>query len=563
MSPLRPTRREFLAATVAPFGARSFLPSSQSLPITPRNRAARATTYLPDGTAVHTLRQLALAAVDAAKSAGATYADVRLMTMRDSFVSLGFVGDRPTLFSNTSSDFAPAFFPPRATFDVGVRAMVGGATSFAYSERPTIDAVTEAAKHATASARGLAGHLRMPLEMVHAPVATGEWETPIRIDPFGVPLEEQVDLLASYDNVVRRIKNGSVSLVGTGFVWYHKIVVVATTEGTLVTQGWRYGGLFQRVQGRQGVSIVELDGGDDRLPIRAGGYELMLDPAGHDRIMRRTEEAVRLASYPPSVLDVGRYELVTGGGATGHFLGSLVGAALESDRALGYEAGVGSGSYLGPPSAVLGQQLFSPTLQLSSSRLPSAPNGAQWDYEGVESTCTPLIERGRIIDYVTTRATASALRSWYERSNMPVQSNGNAGIATAINVPLPSHGHLIMAPDAGGPATIDALCAGVSHGVLLYDPGPMSVDAQLSSAFMLPSALMFEIRRGAIVGRLMQNGLQLRSRNMWGRSLKQIGGARTIGYTFADAAKSQLDSFSVEAPAAHFVDVDVTRTGVE
>src|SRR5688572_26763289 len=131
------TRREFLsktslAAVGTVVGARALyadtpigIPVSSPLP---------AQAFLAYATSPSTLQTLALRAMDAAKDAGAQYADVRVAEQHVLMPEL----DRVIL---------------RTHFGFGVRALMDGVWGFAYGRSPNVDAIARCAQDAVAAGR--------------------------------------------------------------------------------------------------------------------------------------------------------------------------------------------------------------------------------------------------------------------------------------------------------------------------------------------------------------------------------------------------------------------------
>ena len=127
-------------------------------------------------------KQLADAAMNAAKSAGATYSDVRVGRYLRQFV---ITRERNVEnIVNTEST------------GVGIRVIADGAWGFAATNEMTADAVAKAAREAVAIAKANAPGQSAPVQL--APVkGVGEvsWRTPIAKNSMTVPIKEKVDLL--------------------------------------------------------------------------------------------------------------------------------------------------------------------------------------------------------------------------------------------------------------------------------------------------------------------------------------------------------------------------------
>jgi len=547
-------RRKFLGAA-AMVAARAAIPGRLSA--APRwaghigraDAASSANALLPATLDASTLRTLAAAALDAARAAGATYADVRVAELHELEIRQRF--GEPLV---PDVDLI-------VTFTYGVRVLVNGAWAFAHGSAPDAASVAASARGAVATAKGNAAALKPSSqaspEWTAAPPVTGEWTSPVRIDPFGVAIEDQIAVLWAGEQAAQRTSgveaNGEVT-------WRRESRVIASTDGTMVTQTTCRGLPYFGASSDRGTGFVSL-----RLPLvsTSGGYETILVPTLQDQMKVAGEQVLRLASLPYRPMDVGRHPAVFDGFSMGSLSIATLGAALELDRVMGYEADASGTSFLAPVDEILGQQFFSPLLNVSAGRAVPAVNAVKWDDDGVEVHPYPVITGGRVVDYHTSRSTASTLRSWYERQHLPMASRGCAVAVTAADPVLIRTPHLTM--EAGDSATtIDALCKEVGRGVLVHqaDWGSLSMDQRCGSGALV-GATMFEIERGQIVRRVADAGLQFATRGLW-KSLVAVGGTNTVQTCDGWGMKGQPwipVRQSATAPAVAFKDVDLIMTG--
>ena len=125
---------------------------------------------------------LADAGLNAAKSGGATYADVRIGRYLNQFVITR--ENKVQNVINTES------------FGAGVRVIVNGTWGFASSNDVTPDGIKKTAERAVAIAKANSKFQKEPVKL--APVQSyGEvnWNTPIKKNGFEVPIKEKADLL--------------------------------------------------------------------------------------------------------------------------------------------------------------------------------------------------------------------------------------------------------------------------------------------------------------------------------------------------------------------------------
>src|SRR6202047_1825326 len=131
-------------------------------------------------------------ALETARLRGATYADVRVMHLRqrDLTTKSGEVG---TLGQSES-------------IGLGIRVVVNGAWGFASTDQLTREGVAACAAQAVSIAKASALAKKEDVQLVAEPTYVDSWQGPCQKDPFEIPLESQIDLLLRADAAMRQIK---------------------------------------------------------------------------------------------------------------------------------------------------------------------------------------------------------------------------------------------------------------------------------------------------------------------------------------------------------------------
>jgi TldD protein len=150
------------------------------------------------------MKQLALEALDSAQRPGVTYADVRIIESRDR--ELGTKNGKPAQVSSDES------------VGMGIRVLADGCWGFAATDDLTRPGVESAAALAVDIARSSA--LAKKHDVTLAPESKHEatWVSPCSIDPFSVPVEEQLSLLTTVDEELRRTTG--VTLAQTSMIFH-------------------------------------------------------------------------------------------------------------------------------------------------------------------------------------------------------------------------------------------------------------------------------------------------------------------------------------------------------
>ncbi len=130
--------------------------------------------------------QVLQAALDAVRAAGADYADVRAeeSLMESLHVRNGAV---ERLTNALDSGW-------------GIHAMSGGGWGFASSSSSTSEAIRDTVARAIEIARASGTRRRSRSDLSVLPTEQGTYQTPLKRDPFSVPLNERIDLLTSAIN---------------------------------------------------------------------------------------------------------------------------------------------------------------------------------------------------------------------------------------------------------------------------------------------------------------------------------------------------------------------------
>lgn len=476
----------------------------------------------PDG--IFSLRDphakaLAFIALDAARSAGAIYADVRLTYTK----SRGFAdGGRGKSL--------------RVALALSVRALSGGFWGWAatpyLAETEARRVGQEAVLLAQANSRGA---LPRQVEWGTVPVMNnGIWTTPYTIDPFDIAMEEIADFLGGTERYTADYTQirGDPLMIGIKHTLYFEKQerVFASTEGGFLLQTiycTSYGFVTATMQ--HGINVI--------LPLAQGGWDYIQDAQVRSRIEQSLDrdEHGKTARLPhKNILDIGRYDIVCTANTVATLLNATLAPATQLDRALGYEANADGTSYLGPePLERLGTVIASPLVNVVADR--STPRGlatVRWDDDGVVPEDFPLVKDGTLVDYQTTREQAAWLAPWYQKQGTPIRSHGCAASPDALFVPMQHTPNLTLRP---GTASLDLedLIASIDHG-LLIDGVDVRMDFQCLNGLGLiggEHGRIYEIRHGKRVAEFntqyVEMALQFRAIDLW-KAVRAIGGATSL-----------------------------------
>ena len=540
-------RRDFLVGTAAAVaaGALGAPPAGAlALPVPGAGRGRDAERFFTSDDA----RELAKLAVDAARQAGAGYADCRVSRNRTQNV---FTRERRVqgVQDNETSGF-------------GVRVLVDGAWGFAASRDVSRDEVARVARLAVAQARANRPSLLRPVSLApKEPTPGGTWRSPIRTDPFEVPVEDKVALLLAANEAALKVRGSR--FVSSSMFFLREEKTFASSDDTVTVQ------TIYRAQPSLTVTAVSSDFRDFQtrestdVPPRGLGYEHVVDARLVENAPRWAEEAVAKLSAKP--VEVGRYDLVLHPTNLWLTIHETIAHPTEFDRALGYEANYAGTSFVSPPEKVLGTlQYGSPILNIRGDRSePGSLSAAGWDDEGVVPHEFDIIKDGVFVDYhATTRDQAQLLADYYRRAGKPVRSHGNSYAQSWADVQFQRMPNVSQVPGDKDLKWED-LIAATDRGIAIVGDASFSIDQQRYNG-QFGGQLFYEIKGGKVVGMLKDVVYQFRTPEFW-KSMDLIGGRSSyiLCGAFGDAKGQPVQSNAVShgCVPSRFRNVNVINTG--
>ncbi|RMG28617.1 MAG: metalloprotease TldD [Gammaproteobacteria bacterium] len=350
---------------------------------------------------------------------------------------------------------------------VGVRAIAGEKTGFAYSDEILLPALLSAASAARAIARQPGRGLAL---RAWQPVGTPRLYPPL--DPLGtLSADDKVELLRRIDAEARR-QDARVRQVIASLAGVYEVVLVAATDGTLAAD--------VRPLVRMNVTVIVEDGGRREQGSSGGGgrggYALLLDD---DRHLWHAREAVRQALVNLEAVEApaGVMPVVLGPGWPGVLLHEAVGHGLEGDFNR-----KGTSAFAGR----VGERVASPLCTVvDDGTLPGRRGSLNIDDEGTPTQRTVLIERGILKGYMQDRLNARL---------MGVTSTGNGRRESYAHQPMPRMTNTYMLPGEHDPQEI---IASVERGLYAVNFGGGQVDIT-SGKFVFSASEAYLIEKGRV-----------------------------------------------------------------
>ncbi|HHO0367032.1 TPA: metalloprotease TldD [Morganella morganii] len=390
---------------------------------------------------------------------------------------------------------------------VGIRAVSGEKTGFAYADQISLTALQQSASAARSIVREQGNGKVQSLHRVNNTALYAA------LDPLrAMPREEKIALLHRLDRVARaedpRVQEVNASLTGV-----YEEVLVAATDGTLATD--------IRPLVRLSVSVlVEEDGKREHGGSGGGGrfgYEYFLGTEdGEIRADHFAREAVRMALVNLSAVaaPAGLMPVVLGAGWPGVLLHEAVGHGLEGDfNRRG--ASVFSGK--------IGQQVTSSLCTIVDDGTIGDRRGSlAIDDEGVPGQYNVLIENGILKGYMQDKLNAHL---------MGVDPTGNGRRESYAHLPMPRMTNTYM---LAGETSPEEIIASVKNGLYAPNFGGGQVDIT-SGKFVFSTSEAYLIENGKITkpvkgATLIGSGIEaMQQVSMVGNDLKLDKGVGVCG----------------------------------
>ncbi len=412
-------------------------------------------------------KDLAMRALDAASVRGATYADVRYVRREQEQMAVRN-GHVDSVTRSEEQGFS-------------VRAIADGAWGFAASQVLDPREADRVGALAVEIAKASALVKRADVRLAEQAPASGTYRTPIRTDPFAVPLGERLELLLRADAAMRA-EGGLRTTRASAEIW-HEEKVFASTEGALVQQD-----LYETGCGIEAEAV-----GDGEMQRRSypnsggrhqntGGWEFVVaqDLAGNAR--RIADEAKALLVAKPCPQDI-RTTVILSSNQLALQVHESCGHPIELDRALGSEAAYAGMSFLTPDK--LGSFRYGSeqvNIQIDSV-LPGGLGTFGYDDEGVPASKGWAIREGIFVGYLMSRQTAAQLG---RTSNGTVRGDGWG------RLPLIRMTNVSLMP---GSWRLDDLIADTDDGILMDTNRSWSIDDRRLN-FQFGTELAWEIKQG-------------------------------------------------------------------
>ena len=348
---------------------------------------------------------------------------------------------------------------------VGVRAISGEKTAFAYSDDISMPALASAALATRAIARQGAA------QSVQAVRRSKGRDLYLPQDPIASLKDtDKVALLERLESYARAIDKRVIQVMAS-LAGEYEVVLVARSDGLVAAD--------VRPLVRISVQVIAEENGNREQGVAGGGgrfdYAYFTDDVLRDYAAKAVHQAlVNLAAKPAPA---GAMTVVLGAGWPGILLHEAIGHGLEGDFNR-----KGSSAFAGR----IGERVAAPGVTVVDDGTIARRRGSlNIDDEGNPTQCTVLIENGILKGYLQDNLNARLM-------NVPVTGNGRR--ESFAHIPMPRMTNTYM---LNGDKNPEEIIASVKHGLYAVNFGGGQVDIT-SGKFVFSAAEAYMIENGKI-----------------------------------------------------------------
>lgn len=449
-------------------------------------------------------KQMADVALNAARSKGASYTDVRIGRYLNQYVVT-----RENKVENIVDT---------ESYGMGIRVIANGCWGFAATDKLDNDSIAKAAQMAVAIAKENARIQTEPVQLIPQK-GYGEvsWKTPIVKNGFDVPVKDKTDLLLSVNDAA--LKRGA-NYVNSIIFLVNEQKYFASTDGSYIDQD------IHRIWPIFSVTKIDEKSGqfETRQSLsapRGMGYEYLM-PKESDKIKGVTtlyrdsydmlEDARAAASQVAEKIkaksvEAGKYDLVLDPSHLWLTIHESVGHPSELDRVLGYEANFAGTSFLTLDKWKSGNFNFgSKKVNIVADKLqPGSLGAVGYDDEGVETKKWDIIKDGILVNYQAIRDQAHIIGL--------KESQGCCYADNWSDVQFQRMPNISLQPGTE-PLALNDIIKNVEKGIYIIGDSSFSIDQQRYN-FQFSGQLYYEIKNGKIVGMLNDVAYQSNTQEFW------------------------------------------------
>ena len=479
---------------------------------------------------------LADVAMESAKRAGASYADIRI--------------------GETLSEYAQAKdarfeqFHQNTVRGFGVRVLLNGCWGFYGGQILDLQTLKQGVSAALGNAKAMQNIQRLPIVLETLPKHEAEWIMPMAQDPFAIDVNQKSDLLLSICTAAR---DHGADFCSASLSIAREERLFANSHGARILQ------TRTRLHPRFKATAIDVLLGrhavrESLTPARGAGFEYVHQSGIIEEAKRAGEESrAKLCARP---VQTGNYDLVIDPTNLWLTIHETIGHSTELDRILGWEANFAGTSFIKPDmldNLRVGSDLM--TIVADRSQ-PGALSTIGYDDDGAdaEASAFNIVEKGVLRNFQMALGQAHYI-------GLP-RSNGCAYADSPIAFPIQRMPNISLAPNKEQ-CRLSDLIGDIDNGIYVVGAGSWSIDQQRDN-FQFGGQLFYEIKNGQLGPLLRDCAYQGRTTNFW-QALDGIGDVSTYHldgtFTCGKAEPVQVAPVSHGSPLARFRNISVLNTG--
>ena len=388
---------------------------------------------------------------------------------------------------------------------VGIRALAGEKTGYAFSDEITVPSLEAAARTAREIAQSASQSASVAVQGAQAPAHD---LYAVQVAGTDVPVRRKLDLLQQIDTFCRAY-DPRITKVQTSFSSVHKLVLIASSDGKVV-------GDVQPLLRLNVACIAEADGNRQNGSAGGGGRVSFETFIKEEQYLDLAREAARRAVLNLDAVDApaGTMDVVLGPGWPGILLHEAIGHGLEGDFNR-----KGTSAFSGR----IGERIASEACTVvDDGTIPWRRGSLNVDDEGTPTSRTVLVENGILCGYLQDRLNARL---------MGMAPTGNGRRQSYAHMPMPRMTNTFM---LNGESTPEEIISSVASGLYAVSFGGGQVDIT-NGKFVFSANEAYLIEDGKVTrpvkgASLIGNGPDVLTRiNMVGNDFALDTGVGTCG----------------------------------
>lgn len=405
---------------------------------------------------------------------------------------------------------------------VGVRVLYQGAWGFCASS--DLSNPSDLFDRALGNARTAAQRVTFPVRLAEKDSIQASFQSPCQIDPFGVPLGEQVTFLSRLDGLLNQPgveqRVSSIDLM-------RKQILFFDSEGSQIEKQITEVFGMLRVLGRDAQGGMQVRSFRLNRQSETRGWEsfdAQFFAQQAERLVRELNELCAADVCPkedravillPGIMFLQTHE--------------TIGHALELDRILGYELAFAGGSFVTLDDFGTLRYGSEKLTARADGTLINSPGSFGYDDDGVPTQNTLLIDRGVLVGAITGRQMVEEANA---RARRPI-FNGSGGTNRATSfyrVPIERMTNINIDPGQDG--TLEDIVQATERGIILDGDRSWSIGSNREQ-FHFGTEIGWLVEDGRVT-RVVRNSTYKGATVPFWNSLSAVGDASTWSVQFVD-----------------------------